>query len=74
MLTALENLTCYGRAYRNISGEALVWKLPHLTHLQVSALEDGELVLWCPKLAEAKFVSTKSLGIRVEWRMLHWQG
>ena len=77
MLTALKKLDvgapiCFGYAHHDISRETLVWKLPHLTRLQVNALTDGELVLACPKLAEAYFVKTRSLGIRVEDAALAW--
>ena len=70
-LTSLVNLTigvpaAFGHTYHSISGETLVWKLPHLICLQVNALRDGVLKLVCPKLAEACFVFTRSLGIRVE--------
>ena len=55
-LTALRKLIveaplCFpGQTYRDLSGEIITWKLPHLTTMMVTAFENGELVLLCPKL------------------------
>ena len=70
MLTALQRLEVgtlgpLGCRSRNMAGEKLAWKLPHLRYLHINGLKDGELVLLCPNLAKAHFLMTELLRIEV---------
>ena len=58
------------RAYTDLAEEKLVLKLPHLAKLFLSCLENGELVLLCPKLAEVTFLCTHAMRIDVEHAVL----
>lgn len=65
MLTALQTLRLDSGCI-DLSGETLHLKLPRLCSLHMSKVKQGELVLTCPSLAEARFDNTKSLRIKVE--------
>ncbi|CAL5225802.1 g8578 [Coccomyxa viridis] len=74
MLTALQRLelrSCFtpgwsGELYRDLAGQTVVLKLPHLTSLWLEYLENGELVVLCPKLAEARFKAMASMRMAVK--------
>ena len=78
MLTALERLTVdfavpdighlydVPQAHHSLSEGKLVLKLPHLVYLHLTFLAQGELVLSCPQLAEARIECTIALHIHVE--------
>ena len=74
MLTALQRLelrSCFtpgwsGELYRDLAGQTIVLKLPHLTSLWLEYLENGELVVLCPKLAEARFKAMASMRMAVK--------
>ena len=50
----------------SLHGERVALHLPHLIELYLLDLQDGELVLSCPRLAEAWVQDTKALCIRLE--------
>ena len=73
MLTALQRLELLpmegvwcGPVRRKLAGQKLDLKLPHLVSLRLFYLENGELVLTCPKLAEAQLQGMASMRIEVK--------
>ena len=52
--------------YHDLSGKTLVLNLPHFATLELTAFEQGKLILSCPRLAIAHISWTKSLHIMVE--------
>ncbi len=74
MLTALQRLELpihftpgwYGPLMRDLEGQKIVLKLPHLVFLRLDFFRNGELVVICPKLAEARFRAMASMRIEVE--------
>ena len=73
MLTALRRLELLshftpgwcGREMRNLEGQKVVLRLPHLVFLRLHLVENGELILICPKLVEAEFGGIASISIEV---------
>ena len=49
-----------------MSRKRLTLRLPQLALLRVCNFGDGELVLSCPKLTEARFIEVKALRVKVE--------
>ncbi len=75
MLTALRELVINYPGtgdclYTDLAGEKLVLKLPHLAIFSLSCLENGELIMACPKLAEVTFLCTHAMRIGVEHAVL----
>ena len=55
-----------GQWHRNLAGRKIVLKLPELISLRLDFFRNGELVVICPKLAEAHFQGMASMSIDVE--------
>ena len=73
-LTSLRELIInhrtYPHFYADLSGEKLALKLPNLVIFHVGSPENGELLLSCPKLAEAWLCCTHNLHVKVEHAVL----
>ena len=78
MLTALQELSI-GSAFppssyeaedknprRDLLGQKLALKLPHLTSLEFQCFKHVELILSCPKLATVEFLENRSMHIILE--------
>lgn len=81
LLTALERLEVDRRLpwllegrcqHRNMAGEKVTLKLPNLHRLMLGYLEQGELVLSCPKLTQAWFTDFNRMRIVVEGAPSTW--
>ena len=56
----------------DLSEQRVALRLPNLVELELSYLQDGELILSCPKLADIHVEETKSLDITIESSALVW--